>query len=87
MHLKPWDWKNIKGDDQEFWGQMPAKEVYQFSMELKKKNLNKVYDLGCGIGRNLFYLIDNDFDVHGSDLSKHAVDEINQKLKEKNIHT
>jgi len=72
--------EKCNGKERDLW-LTPAKEVFSFAKELKIKGLNKVYDLGCGIGRNLFYLIDQNFDVYGSEFSEHAVEEVNQKLK------
>jgi len=84
MNLKSWDWKNVVNKERDFWLVTPAKEVFAFAHELKQKGLKKVYDLGCGIGRNLYFLIEQGFEVYGSDFSEHAVYEINQKLKSVN---
>lgn len=81
--LKPWNWKIVHGDQRLHW-QTPAMEVFHFANLLRKESKRKVYDLGCGLGRNLFFLIDQEFDVQGSELSLHAVNEVNKELERMN---
>ncbi|HVX92585.1 MAG TPA: class I SAM-dependent methyltransferase [Candidatus Dojkabacteria bacterium] len=55
----------------------------------KYKDINKDYalDVGCGAGRNSFYLIDNGFKhVVGIDLSQVAIDLANKESEEKGYH-
>jgi 2-polyprenyl-3-methyl-5-hydroxy-6-metoxy-1,4-benzoquinol methylase len=81
--MKAWNWKEIEPDEREYWS-IPSKDVFQFMFHLRSHNQNKVYDLGCGIGRNLFFLIDMGFDVYGSDYSLDAVIEVNNRLEKSN---
>ena len=78
--LKAWDWAKIESEEREYWS-MPSKDVFQFMFHLKHNRQRKVYDLGCGIGRNLLFLIDMGFDVYGSDYSLDAVVEVNSHLE------
>lgn len=78
--LKAWNWSSIDSKERQYWS-VPSKDVFQFAFHLKEHGHKKVYDLGCGIGRNLFFLIDMGFEVHGSDYSLDAVKEVNQKLE------
>jgi len=79
--LKAWDWSKIEPKEREYWS-TPSKDVFQFMFYLKQRGQKKVYDLGCGIGRNLFFLINMGFDVYGSDYSLDAVVEVNHHLEE-----
>ena len=81
--MKAWSWKEIEPDEREYWS-IPSKDVFQFMFHLKKYGQNKVYDLGCGIGRNLLFLIDMGFDVYGSDYSLDAVMDVNSRLENAN---
>ncbi|MGB0925501.1 MAG: methyltransferase domain-containing protein, partial [Minisyncoccia bacterium] len=59
---------------------VPQKDFFRF-LEWMKKNKNMdlsagitVLDLGCGVGRNGFYMAENyDAHVHGWDFSEHAI--------------
>lgn len=82
--LKAWNWAKIESDEREYWS-IPSKDVFQFMFHLKRRGQKKVYDLGCGIGRNLFFLIEMGFDVYGSDYSLDAVMEVNNCLGENRI--
>lgn len=63
---------------------VPSRDVFEFTFHLRRHGQKKIYDLGCGIGRNLFFLIDMGFEAHGSDYSLDAVDEVNGRLEELN---
>jgi len=74
-----WAWEQMGEEDKQYWNR-PSKDVFQFSYLLRGRNLNKVYDLGCGLGRNLLFLLEQGFDVWGSDASAAAVQEVNERL-------
>ncbi|MDQ1327850.1 MAG: hypothetical protein QG641_1133 [Candidatus Poribacteria bacterium] len=82
--MKAWNWAEIDSDEREYWS-IPSKDVFQFMFHLKNHKHSKVYDLGCGIGRNLFFLMDMGFDVYGSDYSPDAVSEVNKRLCENRV--
>jgi tellurite methyltransferase len=77
--LKPWDWKQVTGEHRRHW-QTPAMEVFHFANLLRKEGKTRVYDLGCGLGRNILFLIQQGFEAHGSDLSRDAVATVNEQL-------
>lgn len=81
LPLKAWNWAILDPEDREFW-LIPSGDVFEFVFRLNRRGQKKVYDLGCGIGRHLFFLIEMGFDVHGSDYSLDAVKEVNQRLEE-----
>ena len=55
-------------------------DIYLFDQLLKGQynNCNKVLDVGCGGGRNLFYFLQNGFDVYGVDPNPDAVEAVKQ---------
>jgi SAM-dependent methyltransferase len=79
--LKAWNWAAVDPREREFWS-IPSGDVFEFALHLKRCGQKKVYDLGCGIGRHLFFLIEMGFDVYGSDYSLNAVTEVNRRLEE-----
>jgi SAM-dependent methyltransferase len=79
--LKAWNWSKLDPKERQYWS-APSKDVFQFAFYLKELRYKRVYDLGCGIGRNMFFLSDMGFEVYGSDYSLDAVNVVNQKLEE-----
>ena len=52
---------------------------------LKRNNVQKILDLGCGSGRHLVYLVKNGFDVYGFDIAEKGLEIAKQWLKENNL--
>ncbi|MDH5746580.1 MAG: class I SAM-dependent methyltransferase [Candidatus Bathyarchaeota archaeon] len=50
-----------------------ARFVIEAVPVFKSCKVEKVLDLGCGVGRHCIYLAKNGFDVIGVDVSKHAL--------------
>jgi len=80
LPLRAWNWAAADAREREFWS-VPSGDVFKFAVHLRNHKQNKIYDMGCGIGRHLFFLIDMGFEVHGSDYSLDAVREVNQRLQ------
>ena len=78
--MKAWNWAALEQEDKEFW-LSPSGDVFEFALHLNRCGQKKIYDLGCGLGRHLFFLIEMGFDVYGSDYSRDAVKEVNQRLE------
>jgi len=78
--LKAWDWRAISSKEKEYW-LTPSKDVFEFALHLNRHRQRRVYDLGCGIGRNFLFLVETGFDVSGSDYSLDAVNEVNRRLE------
>lgn len=79
--LKAWNWAALEAADRDYW-LSPSGHIFEFALHLNRSNQKKIYDLGCGLGRHLLFLIEMGFDVHGSDYSLDAVREVNQRLDE-----
>jgi len=70
--------------DDKYWN-TPAPEIFHLCQNWKQKGFKKFLDVGCGFGRNLFYMAKNGFDCCAFDLSLHAVELTKKKAKEQNI--
>ena len=55
-------------------------DIYLFDQLLKGQydNCHKVLDVGCGGGRNLFYFLQNGFNVYGVDPNPDAIEAVKQ---------
>jgi len=55
-------------------------DIYLFDQLLKGTydHCNKVLDVGCGVGRNLVYLLQNGFEVHAVDPNPEAIEAVRQ---------
>ncbi len=81
IELKPWNWQKVTGKDRLHW-QTPAMEIFHFANILHREGKKKVYDIGCGLGRNFFYLLEQGFELYGSEYSIDAVNEVNNQLEQ-----
>lgn len=78
--LKAWNWSILDNADREYWSS-PSGNVFEFALHLNRGGKRRIYDLGCGLGRHLFFLVEMGFDIYGSDFSLDAVKEVNQRLR------
>jgi HAD superfamily hydrolase (TIGR01509 family) len=63
----------------------PHRDMEMVSRELKKSKVIRVLDLGCGAGRNTWFLAEKGFDVYGFDLAKNGISLLKNKLNEKGL--
>ena len=78
-------WDKIYSDDSAFFGEDPsdfARKCYSYFNEYGVKS---ILELGCGQGRDTIFFASNGFDVNAIDASKVAIENINQKIRQKNI--
>jgi SAM-dependent methyltransferase len=78
-------WDKIYSDDSAFFGEDPSDFAQKCYSYFKKYGAKRILELGCGHGRDTIFFASNGFDVHAIDASKVAIENINQKLRQKNI--
>jgi len=64
---------------------VPAKSFIKFVAFLKRRNLRKVLDIGCGYGAESIYLAKKGFDVIGIDVNKDAINFAEKKAKKEEV--
>lgn len=84
IESKPWKWEMLDQNDK-YWN-TPAPEIFYLSQKWKENGFEKFLDVGCGFGRNLFYMAKQGFNCSAFDLSIHAVELTKEKAKEQNIN-
>jgi len=78
-------WDKIYSDDSAFFGEDPSDFAQKCYSYFKKYGVERILELGCGQGRDTIFFASNGFDVHALDASKVAIENINQKIRQKNI--
>lgn len=75
------DWETIFKEKGKifFEPQEDMKDVIEY---MKKENVNKVLDLGCGSGRHIILLAKEGFNIYGMDISKEGINLTKKNLKE-----
>ncbi len=63
----------------------PHEDIDEVSKLFKKEKVKRILDLGCGAGRNLFYLIKEGFNLYGIDMAREGINFIQKDLKEMNL--
>ena len=78
-------WDKIYTHDSAFFGENPSDFAQKCYIYFKKCGVKRILELGCGQGRDTIFFASNGLDVHAIDASEVALDNINQKIREKNI--
>jgi SAM-dependent methyltransferase len=60
----------------------PDPEIVRLSPLMKTHKVQKVLDLGCGVGRHLVYLSRQGFEMHGLDISSAGVERCRKELEQ-----
>ncbi len=81
---KGWPWKTVLATNPEPWLQ-PSGDVVDFAADLRWAGKERVYDLGCGIGRHTVYLARQGFEVYGSDIAGDGLAHTRQWLEAENL--
>jgi SAM-dependent methyltransferase len=78
-------WDNIYGKQGEKYKYYnifePHKDMIDVAKIFSKHKVKTILDLGCGAGRNLFFLAKNGYNTYGMDYSIEGVKLLNSKLK------
>lgn len=78
---KAWDWNKELCP---IWLQ-PSEESYFIAQKWKDKNIKKVLDFGCGLGRHSIYFAKQGFHVSAFDLSEEATDHLKSWAEKENL--
>lgn len=79
------NYNKIYKNYQSAWGNSPNFLVRKALKFIKLKSELDVLDLGCGQGRDIFFLSKKGLQVTGIDLSKVAIKQISEKAENKNL--
>ena len=63
----------------------PDPDVVRLSRHMKDRKVQKVLDLGCGVGRHLVYLSGQGFETHGLDISAAGVERCQKELAQHHV--
>ena len=58
----------------------PDPDIVRLSRPMKDRKVQRVLDLGCGVGRHLVYLSGQGFETHGLDISAAGVERCQKEL-------
>jgi len=78
-------WDKVYSNDPSFFGEAPSDFAQICYRDFNKLRVKRLLELGCGQGRDTIFFASNGLDVHAIDSSKIAIENINQKIREKNI--
>jgi SAM-dependent methyltransferase len=78
-------WDKVYSNDSAFFGENPSNFAGKCYSDFKIYEVKRLLELGCGQGRDTIFFASNGLDVHAIDSSKIAIENINQKVRGKNI--
>ena len=78
-------WDKVYTNDSAFFGEEPSDFAQKCYNDFKRYDVSRLLELGCGQGRDTIFFASNGLDVYAIDCSKVAIENINQKIKGKNI--
>jgi len=78
---KAWEWNKVS---EPIWLQ-PSEEIYFVAHKWKEKNIKKVLDFGCGLGRHSIYFAKQGFHVSAFDLSEEATEHLKAWAERENL--
>jgi SAM-dependent methyltransferase len=78
-------WDRVYSNDSAFFGEEPSDFAQKCYSDFKRYDVKQLLELGCGQGRDSIFFASNGLNVHAIDSSKVAIENINQKIKGKNI--
>jgi SAM-dependent methyltransferase len=70
---------------QNFFGTGPTKLAKIAELALKENSVKKILEIGCGQGRDTIHFGKLGYDVEALDISKNAIDFINNKVRDLNL--
>jgi SAM-dependent methyltransferase len=78
-------WDKVYSNDSAFFGEEPSDFAQKCYGDFKRYDVKRLLELGCGQGRDSIFFASKCLDVYAVDSSKVAIENINQKIRGKNI--
>jgi SAM-dependent methyltransferase len=78
-------WDKVYSNDSSFFGEEPSNFALICYEDFIKYRVKRLLELGCGQGRDTIFFASNGLDVHALDSSNIAIENLSEKIKEKNI--
>jgi len=85
IESKAWNWKIVKGNEQEKWLE-PSIESYYLLHRWKGQGKETFLDLGCGLGRHTILFAQNGFKTSAFDLSEEAIHRTEEYAKREGLN-
>lgn len=76
-----WNWKQIKDS---FWRE-PVEEMYYLLYRWNKAGMEKLLDLGCGVGRHSLFFAEKGFLVKAYDISESGIEELRSESQKRGL--
>lgn len=84
VESKAWDWKIVKGKNEQTWLE-PSIESYYLINRWRKQAKTDFLDLGCGLGRHTIQFAKAGFKTSGFDLSEESIRRTEEYAKSENL--
>jgi SAM-dependent methyltransferase len=84
VESKAWDWKIVKGKNEQTWLE-PSIESYYLINRWQKQAKTDFLDLGCGLGRHTIQFAKAGFKTSGFDLSEESIRRTEEYAKSENL--
>jgi len=78
-------WDNVYEKDTSFFGDEPSKFALSCYDLMKKNDVKKILEIGCGQGRDCLFFTSKGIEVAALDYSKVAIDGLSEHAKQKNL--
>lgn len=79
-------WENLHKENR-FRPKYPSEAVVQFVFRnFNRDGKTKVLDLGCGAGRHVYFMANENIDTYGTDISKDGIEYTKTILKENELN-
>lgn len=79
-------WDDVYAKDTEFFGDEPSKFTIACYDIMKKNELKKILEMGCGQGRDCLFFASKNLQVTALDYSQTAINGLLEKSKQNNMH-
>ena len=78
-------WDGVYSEDSSFFGEEPSIFANLCYEDFSKYGRTKIFELGCGQGRDTIFFANKGLDVHALDSSKVAIQNLNERARKENV--